>query len=56
MLKSFVYRLYPNKVQEILEHIEDFQELADRNERFARENAPWAKRMPIIVQALQELN
>ena len=45
-----------NKVQEILEHIEDFQELADRNERFARENAPWAKRMPIIVQALQELN
>ena len=44
------------KVLEVLAHIEDYQELADRNEKFARENAPWSKRVPMMLRALQELD
>lgn len=41
-------------MERILMHIEDYQELVDRNERFARANAPWERRVRTILETLNE--
>lgn len=51
-----VVTLYDNPAQEIekmLDHIEDYQELADRNRMYAEKNADWRKRIQIVAQALE---
>ena len=40
------------QIEEILNHIEDYQELADRNRAYAEKNADWSKRIPIVMEAL----
>ena len=42
------------QIEDVLDHIEDYQELADRNRKYAEENADWSKRIPIVMKALDE--
>ena len=42
------------QIEDVLDHIEDYQELADRNRKYAEENADWSKRIPIVMKALEE--
>lgn len=42
-----------DKVDNILEHIEDYQGLVDRNRLFAEEHASWDARMPLIQEHLK---
>ncbi len=42
------------QIEDVLNHIEDYQELADRNRKYAEENADWSKRIPIVMKALEE--
>ena len=42
------------QIEDVLDHIGDYQELADRNRKFAVENADWSKRIPIVMRALQD--
>ena len=41
------------QIEDVLDHIEDYQELADRNRKYAEENADWSKRIPIVMKALE---
>ncbi len=40
------------QIEDILNHIGEYQELADRNRKYAEENADWSKRIPIVMEAL----
>ena len=42
------------QIEDVLNHIEDYQELVDRNRKYAEENADWSKRIPIVMKALEE--
>lgn len=42
------------QIENVLNHIEDYQELVDRNRRYVEENADWSKRIPIVMKALEE--
>ena len=37
----------------VLSHVEDYQELADRNRAYAEQHADWTVRVSDIVRALQ---
>ena len=39
-------------IDHVLAHVEDYQPLANRNRKFAEENADWSARIPIITKAL----
>ena len=41
------------QIEDVLNHIEDYQELADRNRAYAEKNADWSTRIPIIMDALK---
>lgn len=40
------------QIEDILNHIGEYQELADRNRKYAEENADWSRRIPIVMEAL----
>ena len=42
------------QIEEILNHIEDYQALVDRNRAYAEKNADWSTRIPIVMKALQD--
>ncbi len=42
------------QIEDILNHIGEYQELADQNRKYAEENADWSKRIPIVKKALEE--
>lgn len=43
-----------SQIRHILNHLEDYQELVNRNRAVALEHAPWEKRMPLIFQTIEE--
>ncbi len=43
-----------NQIKHILNHLEDYQELVNRNRAVALEYAPWEKRIPLILQTLEQ--
>ena len=42
------------QIDDILNHIEGYQDLANRNRRSAEKNADWSGRIPMILDALKE--
>lgn len=45
-----------DQICDILNHIDDYQDLADKNRRFAEIHADWSERIPILFNALKELD
>lgn len=43
------------QILHVLQHLDDYQPLVDRNRAVALEHAPWAKRMPLVTQAIQSI-
>ena len=41
------------QIEKILNHIEAYQTLVDRNRLFAEQNADWSKRIPLVLDALK---
>lgn len=42
------------EVADVLSDISRYQDLVNKNRKFAEENADWSKRIPLIVEALEE--